>query len=70
MQEIFRILGTPNEEIFEGITSNEIFRAVKWTQFPGIRLRELIKEELIDDAGLDLLEKMLCYEPSKRITAR
>lgn len=35
-----------------------------------MNLRDLIKEEYINDAGLDLLYKMLEYEPSRRITAR
>lgn len=32
--------------------------------------RDFIKPELINDAGLDLLRKLLEYDPTKRITAR
>jgi len=33
-------------------------------------LREFIRPEQIDDTGLDLLMKMLEYEPARRLTAK
>ena len=35
-----------------------------------MNLRDLLPSVLIDDDGLDLLLKMLEYEPSRRISAR
>jgi serine/threonine protein kinase len=35
-----------------------------------MNLRDLLPSVLIDDQGLDLLLKMLEYEPSRRISAR
>ncbi|KAL5992014.1 Cell division control protein 2 [Asimina triloba] len=65
--KIFRVLGTPNEETWPGVTSLPDFKSAfpKWppkdfaTVVPGL-----------EPGGIDLLAKMLCLEPSKRITAR
>ncbi|EFJ15022.1 hypothetical protein SELMODRAFT_139306 [Selaginella moellendorffii] len=65
--KIFRILGTPNEETWPGVTSLPDFKSAfpKWlpkdlaTLVPGL-----------EHAGVDLLSKMLCLDPSSRITAR
>uniref|UniRef100_A0A2N9IS82 cyclin-dependent kinase n=1 Tax=Fagus sylvatica TaxID=28930 RepID=A0A2N9IS82_FAGSY len=61
--KIFRVLGTPNEDTFPGLT------------LPVIKEKRLPKDLAIvvpslDSAGVDLLSKMLCLDPSKRITAR
>ncbi|XP_031488218.1 cell division control protein 2 homolog [Nymphaea colorata] len=65
--KIFRVLGTPTEETWPGVTSLPDYKSSfpKWapkdmaTLVPGL-----------DPVGVDLLKKMLCLEPSKRITAR
>ncbi|KAF3776706.1 Cell division control protein [Nymphaea thermarum] len=65
--KIFRVLGTPTEETWPGVSSLPDYKSSfpKWapkdmaTLVPGL-----------DPVGLDLLKKMLCLEPSKRITAR
>jgi serine/threonine protein kinase len=64
---IFRLLGTPTEESYPGITSCSAYS----TTFPKWRAKEL--KEIIpngDPLGLDLISKMLCYDPAQRITAR
>jgi serine/threonine protein kinase len=68
--EIFRIMGTPNEGVWSGVSENQIFKSRKWEQYPRQHFRDFIKSESISDSGLDLLQKMLEYEPSRRITAR
>lgn len=47
-----------------------MFKSIKWQIFERQNLRELISPVLIDDQGLDLLQKMLEYDPARRISAR
>jgi len=67
---IFRVLRTPNEDIWPGCSSLPDFK----TTFPtwnNYNLEGQMKEEAnIDDQGLKLLASMLEYDPSKRITAK
>ncbi|KAH9759795.1 cyclin-dependent kinase B2-2 [Citrus sinensis] len=53
---IFRLLGTPNEKVWPGVSSLMNCLA---TAVPNL-----------DKDGLDLLEQMLQYDPSKRISAK
>ncbi|KAG5519181.1 hypothetical protein PMAC_002269 [Pneumocystis sp. 'macacae'] len=64
---IFRILGTPDENSWPGITSYPDFKATfpKWSPKS---LSELITE--LDSDGIDLLQKCLRYYPSERISAK
>lgn len=65
--QIFRILGTPDERIWRGVSQLSDYK----TTFPnwsGQRLNEYNTQLDID--GLDLLSKLLIYQPDKRITAR
>ena len=70
LMQIFRQMGKPNEETWPGITQNSKFSAVQWPNHDPYNLRDLIQEDQIDDQGMDLLKKMLEYEPSRRITAK
>ncbi|XP_077777641.1 cyclin-dependent kinase 16 isoform X4 [Podarcis muralis] len=64
---IFRILGTPNEETWPGIQSNEEFRAYN---YPKYRPEALINHApRLDSEGADLLGKLLQFEGRKRISA-
>ncbi|KAJ6655298.1 hypothetical protein lerEdw1_005490, partial [Lerista edwardsae] len=64
---IFRILGTPNEETWPGILSNEEFRAYN---YPKYRPEALINHApRLDNDGADLLGKLLQFEGRKRISA-
>ena len=67
---IFRLMGRPTEQSWPGITQNQKFSAIQWPDYGTFDLRDLIKPEQIDDQGLDLLKKMLEYEPARRITAK
>jgi len=66
---IFRTLGTPNEKVWPGVSELPEFKATfpSWSAQP---LKKIIPQLANDPAGLDLLSKMLVYEPSKRISAR
>jgi len=65
--KIFRLLGTPNEEVWPGVSQYADFKPTfpKWTPQP---LAGAVSD--LDDLGVDLLAKMLQYHPKKRITAR
>lgn len=64
---IFRILRTPTEELWPGVTQFNAFQTIfpKWTS---MNLRSSLKE--IEPAGADLLEQLFIYNPCQRITAR
>jgi len=64
--KIFKVLGTPTEELWPGISSYPDFKSTfpKWQ--PG-DLSETVPD--LDRLGLDLLAKMLILEPKRRISA-
>lgn len=64
---IFRILGTPDEEVWPGVSE---FRDYKPTfpRWQAQSLKTIVPG--LDNAGYDLLQKMMVYEPVKRITAK
>lgn len=64
---IFRVLRTPTEEIWKGVSSLPEYKAIfpNWTSYT---LAKQLKN--MDEDGIDLLSKMLVYDPSKRISAK
>ncbi|KAL6501994.1 Cell division control protein 2 A [Orobanche gracilis] len=65
--KIFRIMGTPTEHTWPGVTSLPDFKT-SFPKWPPKELATLVPT--LNSDGLDLLCKMLCLDPSKRITAR
>ncbi|KAH6558927.1 hypothetical protein KP509_1Z037600 [Ceratopteris richardii] len=65
--KIFRVLGTPNEEVWPGVTALPDFKSA-FPKWPAKDLATVVPG--LDAAGIDLLGKMLCLDPSQRITAR
>ncbi|CAI5746481.1 unnamed protein product [Peronospora destructor] len=64
---IFRVLGTPNETLWPGVSTLPDY---KWL-FPQWRPQSLSKVvPQLDRVGLDLLSRLLTYDPSGRISAR
>jgi len=64
---VFRILGTPTEDVWKGCTSLPDYKA----NFPKWKKQELAKILPMADAqAIDLLAKMLIYEPHQRISAK
>jgi len=65
--KIFRCLGTPTEETWPGVSGFKDFKPT-FPQWIGNNVAKQVPG--IEPLGLDLLKRMLVYEPSKRISAR
>ncbi|KAG7229678.1 hypothetical protein INR49_012722 [Caranx melampygus] len=64
---IFRLMGTPTEETWPGISSNEEFRSYL---FPQYRPQALINHvPRLDTEGIDLLSALLLYDTRSRISS-
>mmetsp|Transcript_50394 Transcript_50394/g.157404 ORF Transcript_50394/g.157404 Transcript_50394/m.157404 type:complete len:209 (+) Transcript_50394:305-931(+) len=64
---IFRVLGTPNEEGWPGVTQLPDYKP----SFPHWNARPLAEVVTgMDGPGLDLLSQTLIYEPSRRCSAK
>mmetsp|Transcript_5656 Transcript_5656/g.16048 ORF Transcript_5656/g.16048 Transcript_5656/m.16048 type:complete len:311 (+) Transcript_5656:127-1059(+) len=67
LYKIFNLLGTPNDEVWPGVSKLPDFRPF----FPKWQARNLeTVVPRLDPVGLQLLESLLRYAPSKRISAR
>ncbi|KAJ2933160.1 hypothetical protein H1R20_g3885, partial [Candolleomyces eurysporus] len=65
--KIFRILGTPNDEGWPGVSSLPDYKPT----FPQWSKQELAKiVPTLDEAGLDMLKRTLTYDSAKRISAK
>lgn len=68
--KIFKLLGSPNEDNLPGYKTFPLFKVEfpYWDQ--GTGLENKLKGTCIDKDGIDLLSKMLYYNPSKRISCK
>ena len=64
--QIFKVLGTPTEATWPGVTSMPDYKPV-FPQWNKKALQSVCKD--VDSVGIDLLEKLLVYNPTNRITA-
>lgn len=64
---IFRVLGTPTEETWPGVSQLPDYKA-DFPRWPAVPLAKAVPQ--LDADGLDLLSKMLVYDPGKRISAK
>lgn len=65
--QIFKIMGTPNERVWSGVSKLPDFKA----QFPQWKPKELsTMVPQLNTPGLDLLAQLLNYEPAKRIDCK
>ncbi|KAF9005156.1 kinase-like domain-containing protein [Cyathus striatus] len=65
--KIFRILGTPNEEVWPGVSQLPDYKP----SFPQWSRQELSKVvPALDEAGLDMLKRTLTYDSARRISAK
>ncbi|KAK4876827.1 hypothetical protein RN001_009333 [Aquatica leii] len=64
---IFRVLRTPTEDIWPGVTALPDYKSTfpNWTTY---NLEGQISN--LSDSGYDLLQQMLVYDPTKRISAK
>ncbi|GAM22109.1 hypothetical protein SAMD00019534_052840 [Acytostelium subglobosum LB1] len=65
---IFRVLGTPNESIWPGVTELPDFHVNTFPIWTGQPLAKFVPNA--EPHAIDLLNKMLQYEPSRRISAK
>mmetsp|Transcript_12453 Transcript_12453/g.18660 ORF Transcript_12453/g.18660 Transcript_12453/m.18660 type:complete len:302 (-) Transcript_12453:1355-2260(-) len=68
LEAIFRLLGTPNESTFPGISELPDWKD-NFTVYPApVSLQALVPK--LDAQGVQLLQSMLVYDPAQRITAQ
>ncbi|XP_057326114.1 cyclin-dependent kinase 11B-like isoform X1 [Microplitis mediator] len=69
LQKIFKELGSPNDRIWPGYSKLPVVSKIPFTQsYPVNNLRQRFSLKLSDN-GIELLNKMLTYDPAQRITA-
>jgi len=64
---IFKVLGTPNEKVWAGVAELKPDFKTAFPVYPPLKLRNVVAP--LDDDGYDLIEKMLVYDPNKRVLA-
>uniref|UniRef100_A0A7S0R1R8 cyclin-dependent kinase n=1 Tax=Pyramimonas obovata TaxID=1411642 RepID=A0A7S0R1R8_9CHLO len=69
LYKIFKVLGTPNPTTWPGVESFADYTSTfpKWHP---IDLKDMFEQNPLEPAGIDLLARLLVYEPTRRITAR
>jgi len=67
IKAIFKKMGTPNEKTWPGLKDLSGAKDQNWKIYTPIPILELVPG--LDSSGYDLLDKMLRYEPSERISA-
>ncbi len=65
---IATLLGTPNASIWPQLASMPYASTIKWPQQPYNYTKKHFPS--LSDAGVDLLNRLLMYDPDKRITAK
>ena len=65
--KIFQMYGTPTEKTWPGITKLPEFK-LTFPQFKGKGINTYCSN--LDNNGIDLLSKMIVYDPCKRISAK
>ncbi len=70
--KIFRVLGTPTEADWPGVTSFPDFKSSfpKWERKPDDELVTADAVKMLGDEGLNLLDALLVYDPAGRISAK
>jgi len=65
--KIFKVMGTPTEETWPGVTKYSEYRK-DFPYYPPKPLSTVVP--MIDTFGMDLLMQMLNYQPNRRISAK
>ncbi|GIM15364.1 hypothetical protein Vretimale_18067, partial [Volvox reticuliferus] len=66
--DMFRKLGTPSAEQWGDLAGAANFSS-QFPQWAPRAMQELVPQLALDAAGLDLLSRMLAYDPRRRVTA-
>lgn len=68
--KIFQKLGTPTEQMWPGISDLPDFKPTfpKWAPRGWAQIRNTLAQ--VGPEGVELLERLMCYDPKKRISAR
>ncbi|XP_050552528.1 serine/threonine-protein kinase PITSLRE-like [Spodoptera frugiperda] len=69
MTKIFKTLGTPSDSIWPGFSELRMVKNIMFDKYPPGGLRKKISQDLLSEDGLSLLQCLLTFDPSKRITA-
>jgi len=64
--KIFKILGTPTPATWPEVTQLPDYKD-NFPVYPGVSLKKVVRR--LEPAGIDLLQRMLEYDPAKRISA-
>ena len=67
LYKIFQVLGTPNEDMWPGVTSLPEYKPL-FPNWPPTNLADKVPS--MEASGVDMLAKMLMYLPSDRISTR
>lgn len=67
LNEIFRVMGTPSEVVWQGVTGMKNFPQNQ-DIYSGVQLTNVFTQ--LEENGLDLLSKMLTMNPAHRISAK
>jgi len=67
LMKIFKVLGTPDEDVWPDITTLPYYKDT-FPKYAPMKLEELVPN--LDNDGLDLLKRMLTYDPAQRISAK
>lgn len=68
LETIFRLLGTPNDLTYPGISELPEWRTDFKVHAAPANLEAYVTN--LEPAGVDLLQSMLIYDPAQRITAQ
>jgi len=68
LYKIFRILGTPTEETWPGVSKLPDYKPTNFPKWKATNLSHVLPN--VEPAGIDLLAQMLAYDPAKRISAK
>ena len=66
---MFKLLGTPNDDIWPGFSKLPNCQSFKFEKYPYNKLNSKFAVGSLTNAGLDLINRLLCFDPKKRLTA-
>ncbi|XP_076451707.1 cyclin-dependent kinase 11B-like [Babylonia areolata] len=69
LNKIFKDLGSPNEKIWEGLGKLPGWQKTSFQHYPQNTIRNRFGPQF-SDLGFDLLNRLLTYDPTKRIDAK